>query len=127
MQSASSIDYRLHFLSVHDEIKWLKVDADLGFTYAQHRLGVLYLESASGIEELYQAYKWLFISVALGNDTAKDDLVEVNKRLDYDQIDEAYLLAERWFETKFDDDLDREECKWSPELMKWRFALPLVH
>ena len=88
---------------------------------------MLYLESASGIEELYQAYKWLFISVALGNDTAKDDLVEVNKRLDYDQIDEAYLLAERWFETKFDDDLDREECKWSPELMKWRFALPLVH
>lgn len=74
MQSASNIDYRLHFLSVHDEIKWLKVDADLGFTYAQHRLGVLYLKSASGTEELYQAYKWLFISVALGNDTANDDL-----------------------------------------------------
>jgi TPR repeat protein len=127
MQSASSIDYRLHFLSIHDEIKWLKVDADMGFTNAQHRLGVLYLESASDTEELYQAYKWLFISVALGNDTAKDDLVEVNKRLDYDQIDEAYLLAERWFEKKFDDDLDREECNWSPELMKWRFALPLVH
>ena len=127
MQAASSTQYRLHFLSVHDEIKWLKGDADLGFTNAQHRLGVLYLESASDTEELYQAYKWLFISVALGNDTAKDDLVEVNKRLDYDQIDEAYLLAEQWFEKKFDDDLDREECNWSPELMKWRFSLPLVH
>ncbi|WP_158268444.1 hypothetical protein [Limnohabitans sp. Hippo4] len=53
MQSASSIDYRLHFLSIHDEIKWLKVDADMGFTNAQHRLGVLFLESASDTEELY--------------------------------------------------------------------------
>ena len=127
MQITSSAHCCLHFLSVLDEIKWLKADADLGFTSAQHRLGVLYLESASGADDLYQAYKWLFISVALGNEAARDDLIEVNRRLDYEQIGEAYQLAEDWFEEKFDDDLDQDECNWSPELLKWRFALPLVH
>ena len=127
MQITSRAHCRLLFLSVLDEIKWLKADAVLGFTRAQHRLGVLYLESASGSDDLYQAYKWLFISVALGNEAARDDLIEVNRRLDYEQIGEAYQLAEDWFEEKFDDDLDRDEGNWSPELMKWRFALPLVH
>ena len=115
------------FQSVTEEIKWHQADANLGFTGAQHRLGKLYLESASGSDDLYQAYKWLFISVALGNEAARDDLIEVNRRLDYEQIGEAYQLAEDWFEEKFDDDLDRDECNWSPELMKWRFALPLLH
>ncbi len=115
------------FQSVAEEIKWHQPDANLGYTKVQHRLGLLYLESATDPHELYQAYKWLFISVALGNEKAREALIEVNRRLDYEQIGEAYQLAEDWFEEKFDDDLDRDECNWSPELMKWRFALPLVH
>lgn len=117
----------LHFQSVSEEIQWHLAEAELGFTKIQHRLGSLYLESTCSVEELYQAYKWLFISVALGNEAAKDDLVEVNTRLDYDQINHAYQLAEDWFDEKFDDISERDESKWSPELMKWRFALPLVH
>lgn len=115
------------FHSVPGEIKWHQVDADLGYTKSQHRLGLLYLESANDSDLLYQAYKWLFISVALGNETAKDDLVKVNKLLDYDQIIEAYQLAEEWFEKKFDEEFERDESVWSPELMKWRFAISLVH
>ena len=117
----------LHFQSVPEEIQWHLTEAELGYTKIQHRIGSLYLESARSIEELYQAYKWLFISVALGNDAAKVDLVKVNTRLDYDQIDQAYQLAEDWFDEKFDEISERDESKWSPELMKWRFALPLVH
>jgi len=117
----------LHFQSVPEEIQWHLTEAELGYTKIQHRLGSLYLESACSVGELYQAYKWLFISVALGNEAAKDDLVEVNTRLDYDQIDQAYLFAEEWFDEKFDEISERDESKWSPELMKWRFALPLVH
>ena len=117
----------LQFQSVPEEIQWHQAEADLGYTETQHRLGRLYLESANNVNELYQAYKWLFISVALGNETAKDDLIEVNTRLDYDQIDEAYQLAEEWFEEKFDEVSERDESKWSPELLRWRFALPLVH
>lgn len=113
--------------SVAEEIKWHQPDANLGYTKVQHRLGLLYLESATDPHELYQAYKWLFISVALGNEKAREALIEVNRRLDYEQIGEAYQLAEDWFEEKFDDDLGRDESNWSPELMKWRLALPLVH
>jgi hypothetical protein len=65
--------------------------------------------------------------VALGNESAKDALIEVNTRLDYDQIDQAYQLAEDWFDEKFDEVTERDESKWSPELLKWRFALQLVH
>lgn len=115
------------FQSAPEEILWHQTDANLGYTKAQHRLGLLYLESAIDAGELYQAYKWLFISVALGNETARDDLIEVNTRLDYDQINEAYQLAEDWFEEKFDEEFERDESVWSPELLKWRFALPLVN
>lgn len=117
----------LHFQSVPEEIQWHLNEAELGYTKIQHRIGSLYLESTCSVEELYQAYKWLFISVALGNEAAKDDLIEVNTRLDYDQINQAYQLAEDWFNEKFDEISERDESKWSPELMKWRFALPLVH
>ena len=117
----------LHFQSVPEEIRWYLTEADLGFTKIQHHLGSLYLESANSVGELYQAYKWLFISVALGNESAKNALIEVNTRLDYDQIDQAYQLAEDWFDEKFDEVTERDESKWSPELLKWRFALPLVH
>ncbi len=117
----------IQFQSVHEEIRWHLNEADLGFTKIQHRLGALYLESASSVGELYQAYKWLFIAVALGNESARNSLIEVNTRLDYDQIDQAYQLAEDWFAEQFDEISDRDESKWSPELMKWRFALPLVH
>jgi len=115
------------FQSVPEEIKWYQSDADLGYTKAQHRLGLLYLESATDTGGLYQAYKWLFISVALGNEMARDDLVEVNTRLDYDQINEAYQPAEDWFEEKFDEEFAHDESVWSPELKKWRFAISLVH
>lgn len=126
MQTETSVS-SLHFQSVSQEINWYQTEANFGFTKIQHRLGLLYLESASSVGELYQAYKWLFISVALGNEAAKDDLIEVNTRLDYDQIDQAFQLAEDWFDEKFHEVTDRDESKWSPELMKWRFALPLVH
>ena len=115
------------FQSVPEEIKWHQSDANLGYTKAQHHLGLLYLKSAANAGELYQAYKWLFISVALGNEMARDDLIEVNTRLDYEQINEAYQLAEDWFEEKFDEEFNRDESVWSPELMKWRFAISLVH
>lgn len=126
MQGESTTPYPL-FQSVPEEIRWHQTDANLGYTKAQQRLGLLYLESATDAGELYQAYKWLFISVALGNEVARDDLVEVNTRLDYDQINEAYQLAEDWFEEKFDEEFERDESVWSPELLKWRFAISLVH
>ncbi len=108
-------------------MKWLQADAELGHVHVQHRLGLLYLGRDSDAADLFQAYKWLFISVALGNLAAKDDLIEVNRRLDEPQIDEAYQMALNWFEEKFDDDIDWENGRWSPELMKWRFAPSLVH
>ncbi|MEI7786566.1 MAG: hypothetical protein WCK08_19425 [Betaproteobacteria bacterium] len=124
VESVSSIPI---FQSASEEIKWLQLDADLGCIKTQHRLGLLYLQSACGLADLYQAYKWLFISLALGNVSAQADLVAVNARLGSDDADEAYELAQCWFEEKFDESCEGDESRWSPDLLRWRFAPSLVH
>lgn len=57
---------------------------------------------ASALDSEYtcRAYKWLFIAVALGSVDAADDLVRVTMKLDPDEADQAYELAECWFEGK---------------------------
>jgi TPR repeat protein len=117
----------LHFLSAESEINWLLIEADLGHTKAQHRLGRLYLKSGGGAADLIQAYKWLFISTVLGNDDAKDDLMEVCMQLTAEQDDEAYRLTEVWAADKFDEVPGRDESQWSPELLRWRFAPSFVN
>ena len=118
---------RLVFPSLHVKIEWLQARADLGDVETQHQLGALYLEHAEDLTDLHQAYKWLFIAIALGNTHAEGDLIKVHARLDVDEIDEAYTLVEAWFAEKFDDTWCRDESRWSPELLRWRFQPSLVH
>jgi hypothetical protein len=117
----------LVFQSAEDEIKWHLHDADLGHTWAQHRVGALYLAAAETVEDLIQAYKWLFTCVALGDVRAREELVEVMDRLDRHQTDEAHGLVEDWFNEKIEDVAERDEALWAPELMRWRFELSRVH
>ena len=81
----------------------------------------------NNINALYEAYKWLFIAVALGNENAKNDLAEVNSLLGADEIDPGFDMAMEWFSEKFDDSLERQEEEWSIELLRWRFAPKCVH
>ena len=78
-------------------------------------------------ESIYESYKWLFISVALGNENAKDDLTEVNALLGVDEIDPGFDMAMEWFSEKFEESLERQEEEWSMELLRWRFGPACVH
>ena len=123
----STFDLHIIFVNEEQEILHRREDSERGCTKAQHRLGALLMIQKNNINALYEAYKWLFITVALGNENAKNDLAEVNSLLGAVEIDPGFDMAMEWFSEKFDDSLERQEEEWSIELLRWRFALTCVH
>ena len=123
----SSFDIHIIFANEEQEILYRREDSERGCTKAQHRLGALLMLKKKNINALYEAYKWLFISVALGNENAKDDLTEVNALLGVDEIDSGFDMAMEWFSEKFEESIERQEQDWSMELLRWRFGPACVH
>jgi hypothetical protein len=123
----STFDLHIIFANEEQEILYRREDSERGCTKAQHRLGALLMVQKNNINTLYEAYKWLFIAVALGNENAKDDLTEVNALLGVDEIDTGFDMAMKWFSEKFEESIDRKEQEWSMELLRWRFGLSCVH
>ena len=113
----STFDLHIIFVNEKQEILYRREDSERGCTKAQHRLGALLMIQKNNINALYEAYKWLFIAVALGNENAKNDLAEVNSLLGADEIDPGFDMAMEWFSEKFDDSLERQEEEWSIELL----------
>ena len=123
----STFDLHIIFVNEEQEILYRREDSERGCTKAQHRLGALLMIQKNNINALYEAYKWLFIAVALGNENARNDLSEVNYLLGVEEIDPGFYMAMEWFSEKFDDSPDRREEEWSMELLRWRFAPTYVH
>jgi TPR repeat protein len=123
----SKFDLHIIFANEEQEILYRREDSERGCTKAQHRLGALLMIQKNNINVLYEAYKWLFIAVALGNENARNDLSQVNSLLGVDEIDPGFDMAMEWFSEKFDDSLERQEEEWSMELLRWRFAEKCVH
>jgi len=122
-----SFDIHIIFANEEQEILYRREDSERGCTKAQHRLGALLMLKKRNINALYEAYKWLFIAVGLGNENARDDLNEVNALLGVDEIDPGFDMAMEWFSEKFEESPERQEEEWSMELLKWRFGLACVH
>jgi hypothetical protein len=123
----SSFDIRTIFANEEQEILYRREDSERGCTKAQHRLGALLMLKKRNINALYEAYKWLFIAVGLGNENARDDLNEVNALLGVDEIDPGFDMAMEWFSEKFEESPERQEEEWSMELLRWRFGPTCVH
>ena len=123
----STIDLSIIFANEEQEIIYRREDSERGCTKAQHRLGALLMFQKNNMHSLYEAYKWLFIAVALGNENARNDLSEVSSFLGEDEIDPGFDMAMEWFSEKFDDSLQRQEEEWSIELLRWRFTPTCVH
>lgn len=123
----SSFDINIIFANEEHEILYWRDDSERGCSKAQHRLGALLMLKKKNINALYEAYKWLFISVALGNENARDDLTEVNALLGDDEIDHGFDMAMEWFGDKFEESPERQEEEWSMKLLRWRFGPACVH
>ena len=93
IKQISSFDLHIIFANEEQEILYRREDSERGCTKAQHRLGALLMIQKNNINALYEAYKWLFIAVALGNENAKNDLAEVNSLLGADEIDPGFDMA----------------------------------
>ena len=115
------------YVNVDQEMLFRTEEAERGCSKAQHRLGSLLMQRKNDLKALHEAYKWLFISVVLGNNSAKDELAEVNKLLGEDEIDPGFELATEWLAEKFDENINSKEEDWSMELLKWRFSPAAVH
>jgi TPR repeat protein len=105
----------------HD-FDWYLQRAELGFCWYQHLVGSCYLETAKCIDDLQQAYKWLFISLTLGHLPAEEDLEKTKSRLKIDQIQKAHSLALDWISDKLKYDPHLDDRGWSPELVVFRYS-----
>ena len=115
------------FANLDQEILHISEEAERGYSKAQHRLGFLLMQRKNDLKALHEAYKWLFISVVLGNENAKDDLTIVNEILGEDEIDPGFELATEWLAEKFDEGINAQEEEWAMELLMWRFSPTAVH
>lgn len=127
IKQVSSFDLHFVFANEQQEILYRREDSERGCTRAQHRLGALLMIQKHNMIFLCEAYKWLFIAVALGNENARNDLAEVNSLLGLDEIDPGFEMAMEWFNEKFDESHERQAEEWSLELLRWRFTPACVH
>lgn len=117
----------MHFLNAGDEINWWLESANLGCSKSQRRIGQILMDSPYGNKDLSSAYKWLFISVALGNDGARGDLSDVHNLMDDDALDAGYELALAWFDMQYDKLRHGTEQAWTIELLSWFFSFDKLH
>ena len=105
----------------------LLIEAERGCSKSQQLLGHYLIDFAGDDASKLQAYKWFFISSALGNKAAEPDFQRIHGTLKDEDADDAYLLAESWFDEKFDSVAEMPDAAWSHELLKWRFSSSNVH
>lgn len=69
-------------------------------------------------DRLVQAYKWIFLSILLGEKHYKDVLSFLAHTMSTEEIARAGLLAEDWLSNKFDEDNEQAKTKWSQSLKR---------
>lgn len=92
--------------------------AEIGCAKSQQELSVRLMKSSS-THNAIEAYKWMFISLALGNQSAKESLLDLHDILDSQSASYAYQEAEQWFDAKYDEVNSSVEKSWATELLQW--------
>ena len=87
-----------------EAVKWYRKAAEQGFAFAQFSLGGMYNFGWGVIEDKVQAYAWLNISAANGDENGKTQKAMVAEEMTKEQIAKAQ-------------DLSREIVKANPKLM----------
>ena len=68
--------------------------------FAQHDLAFMHFEGVGTDRDLVQAYRWLRIADASGNELMKKHLALVSAQMNLVEIDEAERLARLWLESR---------------------------
>jgi len=79
-----------------EAVKWLHDAADQGEADAQHNLGVMYAVGKGTPRDYVEAYMWLSLAVAQGDEEVRGHFDSIERQITPDQIAEAQKRAAAW-------------------------------
>ena len=79
-----------------EALGWFRMAAEQGYDLAQYSLGFMYGNGAGVPRDLIITYMWWSLAAANGNETAKKDILEVEKIMTQMQIIEAQDMTREW-------------------------------
>lgn len=79
-------------------IRWYQRAAEKGHSEAPYRLALLYLAPADAEADAPEGAKWLMIASRFGSQQGSAELLEAQKRLSIEDLDEGLRRANAWFE-----------------------------
>ena len=97
------------------ECDWLKYNAERGITDMQIALASQILISKS--EPKTEAYKWLFIALYLGDQSAHELVAFLSRTMTEEQVQTGDALVESWIESKNEQFLEQKTDGWSQQLL----------
>ena len=97
------------------EYDWLKWNAENGVTDMQITLASEILTNKT--ESPLEAYKWLFIALYLGNQSANELVAFLRRTMTEEQVQIGNALVESWLESKNDELLECKNEAWSQALL----------
>lgn len=83
---------------VVEAAKWFRKAADQGFDWSQYVLGQMYEDGVTVPKDVVEAYKWFLLAGKGGNDTPKEDIALLEKRLTAAQRAEGQKRARAFTE-----------------------------
>ena len=105
---------KIDFKSMHES---LINSAENGHIDSQILLASKLLTETNEKYRVIEAYKWLFISLFLGNAQSNDMLFFIRISMSEEQILEADALVEKWIEEKNQELLELRNQNWSKEML----------
>lgn len=75
---------------------WIRKSADQGYPRAEHLLGLLYRDGIGVPKDYVQAYMWLNLAAATGDDVAVNRRNDLERLMTPERIAEAQDLTARW-------------------------------
>lgn len=76
---------------------WYAKAAEQGQIDAQYNLGLMYATGQGVATSLVQAHQWLAIAAALGDKEAEESKSLAEKKMSYEQIEQAQALSQAWW------------------------------
>ena len=101
------------------DYEWFLLLAENGHSSYQYRLAIEINSKSKNSDRLVQSYKWLVLSILLGENRSKEILDFFYLGMSSEEINLADSLIDSWIEDKFESKPNQDRSGWSSELKKF--------
>ena len=101
------------------DYEWFLLLAENGHSSYQYRLAIEINSKSKNSDRLVQSYKWLVLSILLGENRSKEILDFIYLGMSSEEINLADSLIDSWIEDKFESKPNQDRSGWSSELKKF--------